>query len=161
MSESIYICAGSLCCTLVICSILRIISPSGSTQKIMTLVVSIFSLCCLASPFYELARNINVNNIQSDAHSIITEKYASEFDSEVFEVTAEYINEYISSLLKSCSVKNPRIETVLSSDDSRGIYIKEMNIYLYGSENVNLNEIRDLVYSAVGVKPNITESKYG
>ena len=36
-----------------------------------------------------------------------------------------------------------------------------MNIYLNGNENVNIKKISDAVFSATGVKPNITEYKYG
>lgn len=160
MSESVYICAASLCCTLIICSLLRILSPSGSTQKIMSVVISVFSLCCLASPFYELSKNINTLNLESEINNTYIGKFDTEYDCKVVETTAEYINEYINSLLKSCAVDDSDIETVLSTDNSRGIYIKEVNIYLNGSENINIKEISELVSSAIGVKPNITERKY-
>ncbi len=161
MSESIYICAGSLCCTLLICSILRIISPSGSTQKIMSVVICVFSLCCLVSPVYELVRSIELDNTQKDVNSIASENFEVNYDRAVLKETAEYINEYVNMLLESCSAENAKIETILSSDNSKGIYISGMNIYLYGNENVNIQEISDMVFSATGVKPNITEYKYG
>ncbi len=160
MNGSVYICAASLCSTLIICAILRILSPSGSTQKIMSVVISVFSLCCLASPFYEFSKNINKINAESEIHKGYIENFNSEYDSKVVEKTAGYVNEYINSLLESCSVENSNIETILSTDESRGIYIKDVNIYLNGSENANIKEISDVISSAVGVKPNITERKY-
>ncbi len=161
MSESIYICAGSLCCTLLICSIIRIISPSGSTQKIMAVIICVFSLCCLVSPFYEFASSIKLNNVQANLNSITAEKYEADYDSVVLKETAEYINVYVNALIESCSVDNAKIETILSSDENKGIYIAEMNIYLNRKETVNIQEISDVVLSATGVKPNIMEYKYG
>ncbi|MBQ4568905.1 MAG: stage III sporulation protein AF [Ruminococcus sp.] len=161
MSESIYICAGSLCCTLLICSILRVISPSGSTQKIMSVVICVFSLCCLVSPVYEFVSNIKLNYTQKYAKDAVSDNFEADYDKAVLKQTAEYINAYVYKLLESCSAENAKIETILSSDDKKGIYISGMNIYLNGNENVNIKKISDAVFSATGVKPNITEYKYG
>lgn len=158
--QSIYICAASLCCCLVVCAILRMIVPSGNTQKIMSVVIGVFTVCCLLSPLYEIGKNLNFSENKNDEINRIQNDYEQQYDSKVLQTTAEYINEYVNSLLFEAGVNDARIETILSVNDGRGIYIQEMNIYLYKKNGININGLSDLIYSSVGIVPSITECNY-
>lgn len=158
--QSIYICAASLCCCLVVCAILRMVAPSGNTQKIMSVVIGVFTVCCLLSPLYEIGKNLNFSENKDYVSDKIRNDYEQQYDSKVLQTTAEYINEYVNSLLCESGVDNAQIETILSVNEGRGIYIKELNIYLYKKNEVDINEISDLIYSSVGIVPSITECKY-
>lgn len=43
--------AFSICCAMVACGIMQILMPKSSLERMFKLVVSVFFLCCLLSPF--------------------------------------------------------------------------------------------------------------
>ena len=154
--QSIYICAASLCCCLIVCALLRMIVPSGNTQKIMSVVMGVFTVCCLLSPLYEIGKNFNFPKVNCISYEI-EEKLQEQIDSEVMKTTAEYINEYVNSLLYTRGISDAQIKTTLSVSDEGGIYIKDMNIYLYKKSEIDTQKITNLIYTSVGIKPIITE----
>ena len=160
MSSSIYTCAASMCCCLVVCSIIRIITPSGNTTRIMSVVISVFVLCCLLSPITELIKNFKIKSYEE---TITAQEYdfSSEIDKKVISQTADYLNEYVNLTLESAGVNNASIETILALSEQKGIYIREMNIYLDVNEKDKTEDIKELVLNSVGIEPNVLECVYG
>lgn len=160
MSNSIYMCAASLCVSLVVCSIVRIIAPSGNTNRILSVVISVFVLCCVLSPIAELLKGFYTSSYES---GYLYEEYdfSSEYDNEVMRTTGDYVNEYISLMLESSGVVNVSIKTILALDENGGIYIGDMRIYLDKSDMVKAEEVKELVMNAVGTEPVIMENVYG
>lgn len=159
MSESLYICAGSLCCCLVVCSVIRLVAPSGNTTNIMSLVIGVFALCCLVSPVVSMVKNIDLSQIE-ERENYSSEEFSELCDEQVLKTTGDYINSYTSSLLSEADVIPENIETVLGVNQNQGIYVKEMNIYLNKNSMYKSEEIKELISASVGVEPVITEIQY-
>lgn len=156
MSESIYICAASLCCSLVACAVIRIILPSGNTERIMTVVLSVFVLCCLFGPLVDLIGNSDFGFSEEDL--IVSEEAAVLIqDDVVIEETAKYINEYINGILVSKGIENSEIKTVLSKNNEGGIYIKEVNIYLNKAYLEKSGDVRKWISESLGIEPEVSE----
>ena len=156
MKESVYICAASLCCCLVVCSLVRMIAPSNHTEKIMSVVVCVFALCCLFSPIIELISGFDITEYELDAETKVQE-YTDLYDEKVIKSTAEYISEYVSVLLNTSNIDVSRVVTNIGVNENRGIYIREINIYL-DKDNVKYkDDISSLLLSELGIKPKITE----
>ncbi len=156
MSESLYICAASLCCCLAVCSLVRIISPSGNTTKILSLVVGVFALCCLISPFATLAKDINIDGYKREL-DIKNSDLSDVYDKEILRNTGEYINSYAQALLISADINPLNVKTIISVNESRGIFIKELNIYINKNSSYREDDIKSLIETALGVVPKITE----
>lgn len=151
-----YICAASLCCCLVVCSLVRMIAPSNSTSKIMSVVISVFALCCLFSPVIELVSDFDMGKYELKSE-MKTQEYSDAYDKSVLESTSEYISEYICLLLDTGGIDVKEVKTIIAVNEDRGIYIREVNIYLDKSNVKCEDEITSLLYSELGIKPKVTE----
>lgn len=157
MTESMYLCAGSLCCTLVVCSLVRIIAPAGNTTKIMSLVISIFSLCCLFSSFISFSDNLKFSEADISQAEISDEVFSDLCDDKVLTTTGDYINSYTKNLLIQSDINPQQIITVMGVDKNRGIYIREMNIFINEKYHSKTDEVKETVSSILGIEPTITE----
>lgn len=156
MSESVYICAASGCCCLVVCALIRIIAPSGNTTKILSLVIGLFALCCLISPVAELFRNIDFVELSKE-QNICNENFSALCDEQVLSKTGDYINSYADIILKQADININNIQTVLGVDKNKGIYIKQMNIYINKTARDKADKIENLISNSLGIVPKITE----
>lgn len=159
MSQSIYLCAASLCCCLVICAIVRMFVPNGNTTRILSVVISVFVLCCMFSPIKEIIKDFRVGQSEKKLN-ITEEKFNAKQEDKVINETAKYINEYINNLLVSEGVKNASVKTILALSQNRGIYIKDINIYLDKEYMKDSKKIKDLIIKYIGTEPEVTENKY-
>lgn len=159
MSESVYVCASSLCCCLVLTALLRIISPGGNTSKIMSLVLGVFVLCSILTAFTGLIKNTDIEGKFAE-YSIKEEDFSYEFDTQVIRTTADYLNEYINSLLESNGIYSSVINSVLGTDEKNGIYLKELNIYLDKKYIDKKDAVCVLIHSSMGITPNVAEKSY-
>jgi len=156
LTNSIYVCAASLCCSLVACAVIRIILPSGNTERIMTVILSVFVLCCLFKPIIDIVKNINLS-LNEDHFNVTEESITVLQDERVIEETAKYLNEYVNEILVSKGVENASIKTILSTNENRGIYIKELNIYLDKDNMDKSKDVKEWILSLVGIEPVISE----
>lgn len=159
MSESVYICASSLCCCLVITAVLRIIAPGGNTSKIMSLIFGVFVLCSILTAITGLIKNTDINS-EVKEYNLKEESFADNVDEQVIRTTADYISEYTNSVLESNGINNSIIRTVLGVDENNGIYLKELNIYLDSKHIEEKDAVSELIQEYVGIIPNVSESSY-
>ncbi len=157
MSESIYICATSLCCCLVVCALIRMIAPSGNTTKILSLVIGVFALCCLVSPVVTLISEIDINELNTE-QSISNTEFSQLCDEHVLKTTGDYINSYVDVILKQADISTENIATILGVDENKGIYIRQMNIYINKADMDKADEIKNIISNSVGIVPKITET---
>lgn len=160
MKNSIFICTASLCCCLIVCALVRMIAPTGSTSKIMSVVISVFTLCCLFSPVADLVKNFDVSAYEYEG-DVISDDLSKEYDENVILHTTRYISEYVSTLLTSAGIEVTQVKTEVTTDEKRGIYVSGVYIYLYEASEKQKKDIENLISSELGVKPEILESKYG
>lgn len=160
MKDSIYICAASLCCCLVVCSLVRMIAPAKSTSRILTVVISVFALCCIISPVASAVKGFDVSSVEWSVDAK-TKEYAAQYDESVLRETAEYISQYVSAILMSADIKVSEVKTVVAVNDARGIYIRSVSIYLDKKYISRKDEIQQLLYSELGIKAEVTECKDG
>lgn len=154
MSESLYICAASLCCCLVVCSLVRLVAPAGNTTKILSLVIGVFALCCLVSPFATLVNEVEFDSFQYEYEETQTE-LSLKYNEEILKTTGDYINSYVKVLLTSAEIMPEDIRTTLGVSNENGIYIKEMNIYINKNSSYKSETIEDLIETSVGIKPKV------
>lgn len=159
MSESVYVCASSLCCCLVITAILRIIAPGGNTSKIMSLIFGVFVLCSILTAITCLIKNTDINS-EVKEYILKEETFTVNVDDQVMRTTADYINEYANGVLESNGINNSIIRTVLGIDENNGIYLKEINIYLDENHSDEKERVSELIKEYMGIIPKISERSY-
>jgi len=158
MNDSIFMCATSICVCLVVCSVIRIVAPTGNTSRILSVVISVFVLLCMFSPLKSLVESFRFESDRSFSEDIEL-KQAEGYDEQVILQTASYINEYVNNILVNEGVENSEIKTILAVNENRGIYIRELNIYLSKGYSEKSAEIKELIKSSLGVEPLIKEAE--
>lgn len=157
MIESIRICACSLCASVIVCLIIRLLIPQGSTKRIMTVIIGIFILCSLLIPINSLIKEFSTMDIENEFK--LKESDSSKiYDEQVIKGTGEYISAYCCSLLSNAGVEAENIKTTVGVSDDRGIYIISLDIYISDGALLSDNEITELVYEAVGIEPFIIKT---
>lgn len=154
MMASVYVFASSLCISLVLCALVRMFAPSGATSKILSVVIGMFMLCSMISPVCSLVKNFNMDEGEVFDERI-AKNLAASYDNEVLTRTTNYINEYANSILESISVKPDNIKTVVAVSESKGIYIKEISIYINKTDVQKSDEIVRMLEDSLGCKPQI------
>jgi len=140
-----------------VCSLVRIIAPAGNTTKIMSLVISIFSLCCLFSSFISFSDNLKFIEADISQAEISDDVFSDLCDDKVLSTTGDYINSYTKNLLIQSDINPQQIITVMGVDKNRGIYIREMNIFINEKYHSKTDEVKETVSSILGIEPTITE----
>lgn len=154
MTESIKVCACSLCASVIVCLIIRLLIPQGSTKRIMTVIIGIFILCILLMPITEFIKEFDSTDIENE-FKLGESKANKIYDDQVLKGAGEYISAYCYSLLSNAGVEADNIETTVGVSDDRGIYIIGIDIYISDGIVLSDNEIRELIHDSVGVEPGI------
>lgn len=157
MSDSFYLCAASLCVCLVICALVKLVAPSGSTSKILSLVIALFALCCLISPVVSIVKEIDFPSLESETNNY-QKQYDEIYNTQVLQTTGDYITDYSYVLLRQADITPLNIKTVIGVSENKGIYVREMNIYINKTDMDKADKVRSIIETSVGIVPEITES---
>lgn len=156
--ESIYVCAGTIVCSLMLCTLLRLISPQTNFSKILSVIIGVFALLCIISPLKEITSVLN-----DKSTSAVLEDYSNDieikYDSEVLSLTGEYINKYLYSLISAENIQVKNISTSVAHSENKGIYLREVCIYLTEEQTRHSDNIKEIIISAVCIEPKITVVK--
>lgn len=136
------------------------IAPAKSTNKILSVVISVFALCCMISPVASVVKGVEVDSVQWQIDTKTLE-YTDKYDENVLKETAEYISQYVSAILSSSQIEVIKVKTVVSANEDRGIYISNVSIYLDKKYMNKKEQIEYLLYSELGMKAEVTECKNG
>lgn len=125
-----------------ICAIVSVLSPKGSSKRALQTVLAVFLISAFLSPFlsgggvefdFELP---DFADYQSSLTSQITDEMSSQVENEVREETEE--------LLKSIGVEYKNIEVESGVNESNQIYIKKITLtmtekYLHREKQITSN----------------------
>lgn len=144
----------SVCC--VICGALGIISPLGNTKKMMNVVIGIFFLAVVLTPFTKISFDFSENLFNFPNSDEISEEYKDLYDKEVIRTAQDKLCEYADSILKEEGINANDIRIILETDDTGGIYVKEIDIYI-NQEQIRMfkTKINSVIKDDFKVFPNI------
>ncbi len=154
MMDSIFDCATAICLSVVVCSLVRMLVPTGNTQRIISVVLGVFTMMSIIAPVYDLVSSVEISNSEYESRIEIGE-YQNKIDNAVLAQTGEYINQYVSSLMSSSDCDIDKMETNVAINDKGEIYIKEINLYINSFTATESDKATDIVYDTLNIKPNI------
>ncbi len=152
--ENIYVFAGTIVSSLMLCTLLKIVSPNTNLSKVMSVVIGVFALICFISPIQNISADLSAQSTDFDLDEY-SDEIENKYDAEVLKVTGEYINKYIYSLITSEIISIENITTSVAVNQNNGIYVREVCIYLTEEQSRHCEDIREIVVSAVNVEPKI------
>lgn len=147
--NSVITAVGVLSASLFVAALLKILAPSGSCEKVIRLVVSIFVLVCIVTCFKSVADEINISEIEAPV------KNDSQFDESVLKLTGDYLAEYVNKLLLSENINAERVEVSVIRDENDVINITDISIYLNKSLAAYKSKAEEIITSSLNISPNV------
>lgn len=147
LQSSIFI----LCAATIVASILKMLAPSGMTDKVLKLILGLFVLCCLVTAIKDIYLSLSSNrylNVED------TSKLTSKSDELVLNTTAEYLAEYSHQLYEGEGIDINEV-TVTVNEFESVIKVTEVNIYIDKSSENYIHELKELTQNVFLLDPNI------
>lgn len=140
-----------ICSSLITASLVKMLAPSGNTDKILKLVISIFILICVVVCIKPVVSNIDFSEIKDSemSNSIINN------NENVLKVTGDYMVQYTDKLLKSQGIEAELIKLTVDADDKGVINISSINIYIDKINYSDMQKISELIEKDLNVTPSI------
>ncbi|MBQ8795284.1 MAG: stage III sporulation protein AF [Clostridia bacterium] len=147
--NSVITAVGVFSASLFVAALLKILAPSGSCEKVIRLVVSIFVLICIVTCFKSVADEINISKIEAPV------KNDSQFDESVLKLTGDYLAEYVNKLLLAENINAERVEVSVIRDENDVINITDISIYLNKSLAAYKSKAEEIITSSLSISPNV------
>lgn len=136
-----------LSCSLFVCALIKILAPTGKTEKIIRLVISVFVLISIATCFKSVINAIDLPAFE--ASNSVT-------DEALLKVTGDYMAEYIDKLLISENLEAEVVEVTVEADENKVINVSEVSIYINQRDMIYKEKITELIKSYINIEPVIT-----
>lgn len=138
-----------------VAALIKIIAPTGKTEKIIKLVISLFILICIAVAFKTMFDSVKVSIEKYKNSERYDKSIQQAVDTEVLKVTGDYIAEYLNKLVSSEGVDAELIEVCLDTDENSVIKISDVNIYIEQDDLDYKNQITEIVEEYLDITPRV------
>lgn len=143
-----------LCCSMFTASVIKLIVPSGKTEKILKLVISLFVLICLTTCIKSVADEIKTLDKNDLSYTEISDSLDTSVNENVLKLTGDYMVSYIENLLVSEKIEYSEIKVTVDTDERGVINIKDICIYI-DKRNVNINKASTLIEDDLKITPRV------
>lgn len=139
-----------LSCSLFVSSLIKILAPTGSTEKVIRFVISLFVLICIVTCFKSIADTVDISATEEDYQNI-----NSTVDMSVLMVTGDYMAEYVESLLLAEEISAETIEVTVNTDENKVINITDICIYIDKDKSLLESKITDIIETDLDITPKV------
>ncbi len=132
----------SLICLSSMASIIfELILPPGKMEKMMRMVLGVFMVCIIISPFADRKNrwDLNIKKISSGYVDKEKIKFVEKINGQIEYLAQENVRRVVVGFLKDNNIKYEKIEIFMDTDEDRNISIIKCRIYLNKSD-CNLKE---------------------
>lgn len=132
----------SLICLASMASIIfELILPPGKMEKMMRMVLGVFMVCIIISPFADRKNrwDLNIKKISSGYVDKENIKFIEKINGQIEYLAQENVRRVVVGFLKDNNIKYEKIEIFMDTDEDRNISIIKCRIYLNKSD-FNLKE---------------------
>lgn len=140
----------SLCITIVIFSIISTITPNEKNGKIIKLILSVFILISLISPFTKMVKSDFKLTEQSDvfiSDNSISNVLNSASDDAIYRL--------LKTPIESFGIDNDFSVVTEVEYENNSAILKEINVYLLGENNIDKNMLMEYIEKTIGLRVNI------
>lgn len=129
------------------------LAPKGNIQKAMKVVISIFFICAILSPFLagkkiSFKDDIEKVSISKYKENSVNKKINSNINNEMLKASKNLIEQQTKSILYSQQIYNGQIHANMDIDKKGSIFIKTIEINLTSKDMLKKNKIIKLISSS-------------
>lgn len=141
-----------LCCSLFTASLIKLIAPSGKTEKILKLVISLFVLICLTACIKNVIKEAEIFDQQNLSVLNDSEKLNQTIDDNVLKVTGDYMVVYIENLLAAENIDYKEITATVDAAENGVINITDICIYM-DKDKTDSDKARSIIENDLKITP--------
>ncbi|MFY9198647.1 MAG: stage III sporulation protein AF [Acutalibacteraceae bacterium] len=146
----------AICITIssLISAVVYALSPKGNMQKAMQVIISIFFLCALLSPFL----SESVINIDFETNNYLpqqenkSDELNERINEQMLEISKRMVEEQVQSIFYSYQIYNGQICTIMDIDSNGSIFIKSMTLYLQTKDMDKKTQVTSSVCSRFNIE---------
>lgn len=147
--EQITAWAAGLCLCALVCAILEIITPDGSTEKIVRFVLGLFMICAVAIPLVNISLNFE------DWAVVAPYEENSQLETEIQNQSLRLVNEALEEQIKTVTARFDTVpiktEIHTDIDENNRISIVSVTIVLEHDVAEKSLQIKDAVKTELGL----------
>ncbi len=149
-SASVVVCA---CC--IVCSIIGLISPSGTMKKTVNLILGAFLICSMIIPLVGLSSALMTDFSVSDDFNVDTYPYNNDenYEQLILNETAENLVTAANDLLVGEGITAENIEISIKKSENNSIYISAINIYITKEDEYKAEKIKNIITRNMSKEP--------
>lgn len=148
----------SLICLASMASIMfELILPPGKMEKMMRMVLGVFMVCIIISPFTERKNrwDLNIKKISSGYVDKEKIKFIEKINGQIQSLSQENVRRVVSGFLKDNSIKYEKVEIFMDTDEDRNISIIKCKIYLNKCDASLKEKVRGDVEKKLRIKTEV------
>jgi hypothetical protein len=150
----------TLCLAVLAAGIAGIIAPSGKMEKVFKFAVSLFFLCCVLVPLFNI-KSIHLDKIEINQFGV---SYNSAINATVNEEAARIAQQNVEQLIKNscktCGVEPEAVNVKIAANPASGeINVVSAEIVLKKRDMAKSSKISDTVMRSLGITVNIREGE--
>ncbi len=145
----------AVCVAAVAGSIAHLASPSGSTQKIYKITISLFFLCCILSPIITgaLSGDFQIDSSMQSQTEYRTDSLQNTMEKQVEENFIASVKNITAEELNTIDVQPQEILINVNTNEESGIFITEIILSLDAKDQNKQAEIESRITQKLGQKP--------
>ena len=147
--------AVSICFAAVVCAIVMMIVPPGSTEKVFRITVSAFFICCAALPIISNFSDINLElNLSFEQNEDIASDIAEKMDEQIINEIEFQLSNSAKEIFNKYNCDATAEFSVIANDD-RQVSVKEIKVYIPSDEVDKAKTIANEFLDTYGCSPEI------
>ncbi len=134
-----------------------VIVPRGSTDKTVRVVVGIFVVAVICSPFSELDKSDLVTGVFGNYEDVISDNsYTREMQEHMVELMKETVNSEITEAANELGTEIKSVFADIEADNENCINIQKIDIVINITDSRNKEKLSEKISERLGVPVNVT-----
>ena len=154
MMESVRSWALTVCCACVLGTLLTMLFPHGSSQKLLNMILSLMILCVVFQPLGSLGKFI----MKAERHEFSVSQYENpaledEVERSAKQIYGAYLEENLRRVLDGSGISYESIAVTMDNSDDGRISIGQVEVIVKNEDEAQSKRIKQLLLPYIGREP--------
>lgn len=146
--------ATALCCTCIIGAMLSMVSPSGSSKRLMGMILTLMTLCVLFRPVSAVKDfALNLKNYTFDEAEYRNTELEDEVERSAKDVYSSYMEENLRRVLDGEGISYKSVLVTMDNSADGCISIGQVEVIVKNEDDQNVDRIKELLRGYIGFEP--------
>lgn len=144
-----------ICLAALVGTMVEILTPIGSMEKMVRFVLGAFMLCAIITPLVGTAQKINYSIQQPDVNTSSITVFQNQLDGQLNSVASEKIKALAAEILQKESINAQKIDVFMDTSQNNSISIIKVTVYLNAKDVYKKERAKQLLEDNLGLSTEI------